>query len=204
MNKFRSLYDNYTFPPVDNYVIPENIGNNVLVDIGGCKGEFTENNRNKFSECFIFEASYENASHINKTILEKNWTNTAVFNLAVSDKTGQILKLYQNENDRGSGSTIGGSTHQEKYTNVYSIAFNDILSFLDIKNIDLLKIDCEGAEHIFLPTSNLESVDVICLELHDWEGYSDNVVNIENHILKTHTLIHTKGGGHKLQTYKRK
>lgn len=204
MNRFRTLYENFTFPKVDNYHLPDDIKGDVLVDIGGCKGEFTETYKDKFNECFIFEASYENSSFINKKILEDEWTNTSVFNLAVSDITGDIVKLYANNRDRGSGSIIGGSTHTGNYTNVFTIDFNNIFNFLGIEQIDLLKIDCEGGEYKFLPSSNLEKVNMICIELHAWEGYADKIDDLQNHILTTHDLIYNADKGHRIQTYKRK
>jgi len=214
MNRFRRLYKDETkgrdlgsWPKVDGYKIPRGTldGKHILVDIGGCRGEFTERYKKHFDECFIFEASFENASFINKRIIDEGWTNTAVFNLAVSDTTGDILKLYSNHNDRGSGSILGGSTHLENYTNVLSITFNDILKLLNVPKIDLLKIDCEGAEHKFVTCSNFENVDIICIELHAWEGCVDNMINVENHLLKTHHLYDQyMHAGHKIQTYKRK
>jgi|14BtaG_2_1085337.scaffolds.fasta_scaffold06021_2 FkbM family methyltransferase len=206
--KNRFYLENSTYPIVDTYKfsISDNPEDNaILVDIGSCRGDFLALHKDKFAECFAFEASYENASLINKRIYEENWENCAVFNLAVSDKTGDIVSLKKADSgDAGSNSIIGGSTHNGLSQNAYTIKFNDIFEFLQIEEIDLLKMDCEGCEYVALGDADLSNIKIICMELHNWEGFTDELPKLKNKILITHDIYHEKGGGHQIITFVRK
>ena len=47
-------------------------------------------------------------------------------------------------------------------------------------------------------------VDIICMELHKWQNFEDNISNVENHLQKTHKMINSKNhAGHRLQVYRR-
>ena len=189
MKKNRFYLQNKSYPKLDNYSIKisESEKLEILVDIGSCKGDFMNKYRNNFAECFAFEASYENAALINNRIYSENWDNCAVFNLAVSDTTGEIITLMGADSaDAGSNSIIGGSTHNSKKQNVYSIKFDDIFTFLGIEQIDLLKMDCEGCEYKALENADLSKVKIICMELHCWEGIEDKKQTLAKKILETH------------------
>lgn len=196
--KNRFYLGNTSHPPLDTYQIPDILSpnNSVLVDIGSCRGDFMDAYRDKFQECFAFEASYENASFINKRIVEENWENCVVFNLAVCGKSKEFIDLLSSDSgDAGSNSVLGGSTHRNTKQRAYTIDFNDIFEFLNVDKIDLLKMDCEGCEYLSLFDARLENVKIICMELHHWENFVDQKEKLKNHILKTHDIF--SGGSSK-------
>ena len=191
---------------MDSHLIPEIKEKlNFLVDIGSCKGDFMRAYKDKFIECFAFEASYENASLINKTIVDEHWENCAVFNLAVCDKTGEVITLHASDcGDSGSNSILGGSTHNKNKQNVFTISIDDIFKLLDIEEIDMLKMDCEGCEYSSLLTSDLSRIKILCMELHRWENVENKFDLLKSHILKTHDVYSSYTNGHEVVTYIRK
>ena len=214
--KNRFYLGNSAYPDLDNYKVPfdsrQSLWGEVMVDVGSCKGDFLKKHHERFTECFAFEASYENAIYIAQRIQEEEWNNCVVFNHAVAGKTGEIRTLYAcDSKDRGSSSIIGGSSHNGNQHNVLTINYEDIFKFLNVEEISLLKVDCEGCEYEFLLNVDLTKVNVMCLEIHDWEGKSDLQESLINHIEKTHETFHSQevaqtadGKYHGIKVYKRR
>jgi hypothetical protein len=71
-----------------------------------------------------------------------------------------------------------------------------------VSEIDLLKVDIEGAEYDFLMNKDLSSFKYIVMELHNFLSKMESEVDgknrseaLHNHISKTHIIKISKGDG---------
>jgi FkbM family methyltransferase len=99
--------------------------------------------------------------------LELNQLNHATaHNAAVTAEPGKF-KLYLSADNTGMHSLYGGGPNFEE---VEGRAFNTLYESLGIKHCDVLKLDCEGAEHDILMTATddvLNRTGAIVMEYHD-------------------------------------
>ena len=115
----------------------------------------------------------------------------------MAGKTGEIRTLHADDSkDRGSSSIVPISSHNGNQQNVFTINYEDIFKFLNVEEISLLKVDCEGSEYEFLLNSDLTKVNVICIEIHNWEGKSHLQQSLIDHIEKTHETLSSKDTAH--------
>lgn len=102
---------------------------------------------------------------------------------------------------------------EEVTTISFEELFEDATTFFETEEIDLLKIDVEGAEYDFLMNKDLSKIKYIVGEIHnflhkiesDQQGV-DRAIALHSHILKTHTLEYLFGDGiniHYVVLYKR-
>ena len=154
------------------YFFPEIIKPKVIFDIGGNIGITSIYLANVFPGAMIytFEPLLENFQ-----ILEKNthqYSNIKVFNVGLGSKNGSF-KVYLSDNSENYGGVSfyseGYGNKDEPYTECKVRNINDIIKELKIDEIDLIKIDTEGAEYDILTSLNdkfFESISWIAGELH--------------------------------------
>lgn len=153
----------------------------VAVDIGAHAGGCTLALLSRGFSVIAVEPLPENAELIMKNVKANGWEkNLTLINKAineVSDK--EVVLRYGNEaTESGShhrfiGNTIDSSEWQEnlwtegREIKVQSVSIDDILE--NVKKVNLLKIDCEGAEWSAFTGASEESlakIDKIVAELH--------------------------------------
>lgn len=120
----------------------------VIFDIGANIGWYSLNIRNKIKNSFIyaFEPIRSNYDLIKKNIRLNNLNNIKVYNLGLSNKNDKII-FYYNPSKTGNTSIKNLSDSR----NVIKIACNvkkmdDFVKKNNIKKIDFIKCDVEGAE----------------------------------------------------------
>lgn len=148
-----------------------NLKNETVVDIGAFIGDTAAYFASKGAKKIlafeaappIFKIAQENIK-INK--LQKT---VEIRNYAVTGREGEIeLSFYNGQ--PGSSSIIFRNYHSLRSTNyqVKTTTLNQIMK--EVNYIDLLKIDCEGAEYQILPLAskegNLKNVSNIIMEIH--------------------------------------
>jgi len=126
---------------------------------------------------FAYEPSKENFSYLQTNISNNNlFDNIKPFKLAVTSKAGQKLTLYLHS--LGSG---GNSLYKNRVTEctatetIKTTTLEEIIETNNIKQIDLLKMDVEGAEYdilLNLSKSVLSRIKRIVLEVHPDKVYS--------------------------------
>jgi len=145
---------------------------NVCVDVGSNVGSFVYHASTKFNKIFGFEAVLNNCQIADMFLRKNNIKNFYIRNLAVSDKSGNIIGIHkvknQNEELSGDASIYNPSNSNEK-EDVLTISLEDIFSVCQTEKIDYLKVDCEGSEYSLLYKKHIENIEVIALELH--KGY---------------------------------
>ncbi|HEB87427.1 MAG TPA: FkbM family methyltransferase [Gammaproteobacteria bacterium] len=156
------------------YWVPEEINPSVILDIGGNIGTTSVYFSNRFprAKIYTFEPVVDNYK-----LLEKNATNSpniSTFNVGLGDHDGEIDIYECNEE----GNTGGFSIYEldvdksKKQTIILKNA-NKILADNNITQVDLIKIDTEGAEYDILTTidkNTIAKTKWICGELH---GHKD-------------------------------
>ncbi len=145
-----------------------------IVDVGANIGMFTRFIRERYPNSNIFciepePSNFEqlkiNVKEDDKTFLINKaiWTDNLGVNMAIDDKYGEW------------GARV--SSTKNELTKVGSITMNDLVKDYNLKNIDILKIDVEGAEK-FIFEKNLSwmnKVNTLIIELHDFmEAGSSN------------------------------
>lgn len=140
--------------------------NDIIIDIGGHIGLFAlyASQFCKKGQIYSFEPVIENYNLFLKNVESNNLTNIKVFNTAVSKSDGKI-NLFLNE-DQAAHSIF---TKSESINEVNSITLQSIFEDNKIKNCNLLKIDCEGAEYEILenlPTEYFIKIQKIIIECH--------------------------------------
>jgi FkbM family methyltransferase len=183
----------YTFEEIfvkkvyENNIVRVNQGD-VVVDIGANYGFFVESILSKGpSQIYCYEPA-PNVFQRLVTNYSKN-NNISFFNTAVSSKNGRINFI----NDISSASNR--ISESEDGYEVDTININILIESIS-KNINFLKIDCEGCEKDIFETitsENIKKIEKIVVEYHSEEiktkildklnneGFS--IVNIENGII---------------------
>ncbi len=153
------------------------IGNgDIIIDIGGHIGIFSTYAAKlaKNGRVYAFEPTDSNFEIFEKHIKMNELGNIKLEKRAISDKSG-IKKFYISNK----GGTGGHSFYKEidkvkdkTEIEVRTVSFAEIIKKNNIKKIDFLKLDCEGAEYAILfncPKRILNIIDKIAMEYHNMD-----------------------------------
>jgi FkbM family methyltransferase len=148
--------------------------NDTIVDIGAHIGVFSifASQSAKRGIVYAIEPIKENFEMLKDNIEINRIQNIIPIENAVSDKTGS-KQIFLGDTGMHSFYFDRGN----KRTDVRTISFKDFIEQNEISRIDLLKMDCEGAEYEILfgcPEDILEVIRRITLEYHN----IDNVHNV--------------------------
>lgn len=144
---------------------------NTCVDLGSNIGLFSLKASIIYENVFSFEASYLSClASKNFLINRNNRDNIWIYNLAVSDKSGKIVKLKSQMDVDGKyfsgNNSITIEDNEMPFEYCMSICLEDIYKLLNITYIDYLKVDIEGSEYDLLMNKNLSNIGIIACELH--------------------------------------
>ena len=163
--------------------------NAVIFDIGGFKGEFTEEIQN-ISDCNIY--IFEPVKEYYDLIVEQQKNNPKVhiyhFGLGGGAMNTKI-------NIKGSGSSVFiDASNEEEYQD---IKIESIVEFISSKNIDkinLMKINIEGGEYELLDAlvNNKEMISLVKTFLIQFHDFVPDAVVKRHTLQKKLTLTHKK------------
>lgn len=95
--------------------------------------------------------TFEPSSRIHRelctNLLLNDVCNVRPIQAAVSNRAGTVELHYAGENDQGSSSIIRGTGKSEA---VEAVTFAEIAALIPLADVDLIKIDVEGAEHLVI------------------------------------------------------
>ncbi|KKR76503.1 MAG: Methyltransferase FkbM [Candidatus Levybacteria bacterium GW2011_GWA2_40_8] len=131
-------------PALTNIFLKTLRSDQVFLDIGANYGYYTilaSKLVGKSGRVFAFEPDPENIELLQENIDLNNCTNVAIEQKAVSEKNGKIFFESQKFNKGESAISRGSSG-----ISVESIALDSFGTKRDIRRVDVLKIDVEGAE----------------------------------------------------------
>ena len=144
--------------------------NDVVVDIGAHRGVFVGYAaRHTQGQIIAIEPDLDNFQHLRRFVDTNAFSNVEIINVAMSDKRGEALFYRSNISSRHSliGVDQKSGEELEEAVSIKTIPLDDILDRLP--NVDLLKIDCEGAEYSILGAAKDQSLDKVrrlVVELH--------------------------------------
>jgi FkbM family methyltransferase len=154
----------------------------VVVDLGAYSGEFsTEMSRRFGCLCYAVEASPQLFHRIDAGGLVKK------FNYAIANNDGPV-RLFISDNPEESSIEMPSEAANHSII-VKGITLEAFLEAKEIKSIDLLKVDIEGAEiQLFASMSNelIQSIRQITVEFHDfmrWRNLAGEVKEIKNRLI---------------------
>jgi FkbM family methyltransferase len=169
-NKFDAiaLYENFfmkTNCPSDLMSIKKN---DIIIDIGAHVGYFTlyASNIAKEGKIYAFEPTNQTYQILKENIKLNKLKNVKTTNCGVLDQVGTAT-LYSDEENSISNSMFKSNNKKIEKINVINIT--KIIEDNDINKINLLKLDCEGAEFLILmELSNVEikKIEKISVEVH--------------------------------------
>jgi FkbM family methyltransferase len=152
--------------------------NPVIVDIGAHIGCFTIIAKKTFPNAKIiaFEPETKNFQLLKKNIKFNKLKNVKIYRLAITKNKGK-RKLHLNPKNTAAHTlklelekNYDIKKPKEKYETVKCTTLEKIFKKHKIKKIDLLKLDCEGAEFEILytlPEKYFQKIQNITLEYHD-------------------------------------
>jgi FkbM family methyltransferase len=144
---------------------------NSIIDIGGHLGFFSVYAAilNPKVPIYTFEPHTGNYELLKQNLKDNRIKNVFPKNLAVSDAVGQE-QLQISKEDLNHSTTKALEPTGESQS-VQTISLQRILEKNHLMKVDLLKIDCEGAEFKIIrstPKAIFDTVSTIFLEYHDW------------------------------------
>jgi len=151
----------------------------IVIDIGAHIGCFAVRAAKiaKKGKVYCFEPEPQNFNILKKNVKINKLSNVFYFRKAVSGSQGIVSLFIPFEQERKQTTDYSivkiEGKHQNRYLKVQGISLNSILSDNKIEKVDLLKIDCEGAEYQILynaPKKTMDSFDRIIMEYHLFEN----------------------------------
>lgn len=156
----------------DEYKLSDycNISNTHFIDIGANHGlvSMILAKQNPNSIVLAFEPDPRLIDVIETNLAVNNITNCKVYNIAVTKPGISSIDLYIHPAYSGGNTTCADKTRINNYYGrelvnftVSSISFDEIIKIHNIIDIELLKIDCEGAEYDILYNSEIIKTGLI-------------------------------------------
>ncbi|MFN3492520.1 MAG: FkbM family methyltransferase [Anaerolineales bacterium] len=155
-----------------------------IIDIGGHIGSFSiwAAKQAYQGKVFTFEPNTENFLLLRENKELNQIANLELFNLAISDKIGEITLFNSMQQN------MGHSIYESRLLNhtiVKTITLDEILKTNNIEKVNLLKVDAEGAEYPILlnaSSQTLQKIDKIILEYHDYLNHGYSYRHIKKHL----------------------
>jgi FkbM family methyltransferase len=156
----------------------------VVVDIGANVGVFSLYAAYMGAKkVYAFEPNQEAYDCLQKNVRENNLEDVIIpFKLAVAVNDNEIVKIPLASSPLNRTYSDKELKNNEELDGVSTISVEGILNQCSIHHVDLLKIDCEGAEYDILPAIQhftLDRIDTIKMEYHQ-----DSVEPIVSHLGK--------------------
>lgn len=151
---------------IDEFKIKEK---DIVVDIGAHIGYFSiySSKNAKKGKIFAFEPFIESFEILKKNLELNKIENVFPQNVGVAKKTGTSKLYFKKE------FAIGNSTYKNKEFDseivIETTSLQDIIKNNEIQKINILKLDCEGAEYqilLNLDHETLEKIEKIVSEMH--------------------------------------
>mgnify|MGYP001039418442 CR=1 FL=1 len=141
----------------------------VVIDIGAHIGYFSiySSINAKDGKIFAFEPHNKSFEVLKKNLEINQIENVIPQNLGVTKKSG-IGSLYLKK-DFAIGNSIYKNTDSDLKIEIKTISLQDIIKNNDLQRINILKLDCEGAEYqilLNLDNQTLQKIDKIVSEMH--------------------------------------
>lgn len=140
-----SLLISKEYEPVETGVVKDLVKKgDVVVDAGANIGYYTvllSRAVGPTGKVYAFEPGKECFDLLKRNVEENNCNNVVLINKALSDKEGKI-KLYVNEEDKGSSSVLEETKHLGKEVMVDCTTIDKEVA----ETVDFIKMDIEGAE----------------------------------------------------------
>jgi hypothetical protein len=194
------------------YPLPDECKGGLCVDAGCNIGDFPINQKNRFDKyiCFdVFDKNIEEAQSNTKDL----GLDIQIIKLAVWNKSDDVINVMAYEpwdtkdiNHFGNSGNVGvveftgekgeGWKVENTIDEVHTISLEEIIETFG--EINLLKIDVEGSEYIFLMGKDLSKVNWITAEIH---GDDEKQQPLLDWIANTHEVVATAGN---IKTWKRK
>jgi len=172
----------------------------VVVDIGANVGYAATFLLSHFPEAQVisFEplpSNFELLSENQKLNSHKNWQ---VVQMAVAKDEGELILFYQKSKKFTPIASVWKDFERENTENmsIKTLGLADIFVKFAITKIDLLKIDCEGAEYDILyhcPQEILQKIQLIAMETHQGKSDVENQQAMVVFLEKNGFMVHTQG-----------
>lgn len=172
LNDHITLFENYFyadyFKPLKK--ITNNNSNLIIIDIGGHIGTFSIPVSYKSKQVYVFEPSKSNYQILTKNIQLNNRQNIKTINAAIDTKTSRKYLYFSTTNAGGNSFYNVRKNNQQKKEIIKTLTLESQLKKYKINKIDLIKIDCEGAEFpilLNLKKSTYQKIHSIIIEYHN-------------------------------------
>jgi FkbM family methyltransferase len=115
----------------------------------------------------LFEPHPESGEFLEQTIERNDWENVYLHRIAISDSNGTVVLSEKSSTNKGSASIVGQDKDSHSYEVKASRLIN-VIESLPINQVDLCKIDVEGAEYKIIQDIGdiVHKVDKILMEVH--------------------------------------
>jgi len=164
-----------------------------ILDIGGHKGYFSifsSLNLDEKSKIISLEPFEKSCNDLLTNLKSNNINNVILEKLGIYSETAKI-DLYLNKSENNSiFKDYNSFLLNDKDTDIIKIdviTLEDIIQKHNLKQIDFLKMDCEGAEYPAILSTNKKTFDkikVISMGFHDLKTKDYTGLKIVNHLEK--------------------
>lgn len=158
----------------------------MIVDIGAHIGlsciYFTE--RYPDAKIYSYEPHSDNFKLLEQNITQNN-LDIDIFNMGVSNKQSEQHLYELSHKGTAVHTTVPDNRQAAKTHLIECTTIEHIVNDNNIPRIDILKLDCEGAEYAILdqPAYVLDKIDTIVMEYHDINS-DDNFDNLTAHLTR--------------------
>jgi len=160
--------------------------NSIIIDVGAHIGSFTIKVAEMATKgkIFSFEPEPSNFRLLKKNIQINKLKNVCLFKKGIARETGRF-KLYKFlPRETASYSIV--AAFSQPFIMIDCVSLEETLRENEIKSVDLLKLDCEGAEYQILyntPPECLVKINRIVIEYHDYLT-NDNIEKLKEFLQK--------------------
>jgi len=173
----------------------------LFIDIGACKGAYSINLADNFSEVWAIEPSTFYCGILENNIRQFNKQNIKLIKKAISDKIGQSIlygnpRMFQNETTSPSLKqnyifTPTGNINLPLELEI--VETTTIAELLKNRTANLIKVDTEGNEKQILKGAEtvMSQIKIWQIEVHNW----GEIKEVENMLSSYNYEIEEKGSG---------